>query len=195
LVFHRMTRPLSLVLPMGRDGALAGFSDYRLLLCPRAGLVERQRPDPNGSALFGLTNAEVPRRGRQGASMYYLDGTPTHSYSSHSRQIPPRRLPLRPAVVEENRRRCCRTEREFCSLNLTDRRFIREPLASMSRSNTPQGRCRRHPNACRRCNKPRGPSRQPCCAFRSFWARNSGRGSPPPSGRKSRRTRRSFALG
>ena len=85
----------------GEDGLL-GISRPRVPALLRAGPVERQGPDPQGTAVRPHRRRGQPRRGRQGV-YFYLDSTPTHSYMKGLYKYPQAEFPY-DRLVDENRR-------------------------------------------------------------------------------------------
>jgi hypothetical protein len=86
----------------GEDG-IAGWSDSRQQLCLALALWNTRDPILK-ERLFGLTNGEGNHGEDVKESYYYLDATPTHSYSKMLYKYPQREYPYG-RLVEENRHR------------------------------------------------------------------------------------------
>jgi hypothetical protein len=93
----------------GEDGLL-GFCDRRSRLCFALALWNHADPFLK-ERLFGLTNPEGNHGEDAKESWYYLDSTPTHSYSRGLYKYPQARFPYE-SLLEANARRS-KMEREF----------------------------------------------------------------------------------
>src|SRR5437867_10608086 len=95
----------------GEDG-IAGISDDQQRLCLSLALWNGKDPILK-ERIFGLTNSEGNHGEDAKELYYYLDATPTHSYSKMLYKYPQREFPYAQLVEENTRRKADSRQPEF----------------------------------------------------------------------------------